>query len=426
MDIKQIPSKQFKIFDMYFLNKYHGGEKMAKSRLWTKDFIIVFIANCFVSLTFYLLMTTMVAYAINEFQTSNSLAGLTSGIFVIGALFARLLTGKYIEVIGRKKLVFTSLLLFLTATLLYFPINHLNSLFLIRFIHGVAFGSATTVMTTAAMDMIPDSRRGEGVGYFALSTTIATAIGPFLGLFISQNTGYEMIFVACTIFAVLSLVIILFAKIPEATISNEQLNSMKKGFKLQDFFEKKALPISVILILMGIGYSSIVSFINSYAIEIQLEEVASFFFLIYAAVLFISRPIAGKLQDAKGDNFVMYPSLILFSLCLLLLGIAQSGFVLLLAGIFLALGYGTIMGSAQAIAIKESPKHKRGLATSTFFIFMDLGMGLGPYLVGMVIPYTNYRGMYLILAALVFFSVVLYYFLHGKQATSKKQITSLD
>lgn len=394
---------------------------MNKSKLWTKDFIIVFLANCFVSLTFYLLMTTMAVYAVEQFQASESQAGLTSGIFVIGALFARLFTGKYVEVIGRKKLVYASLILFLIAAVLYFPANNLSLLLFIRFIHGVAYGSATTIMTTAAMDMIPDSRRGEGTGYFALSTTIATAVGPFLGLFITQNAGYEMIFVACTIFAVLSLLIILFAKIPEADISDEQLKSMKKGVKLQDFFEKKALPISVVLIVMGIGYSSIVSFINSYAIEIQLEEAASFFFLVYAVVLFISRPIAGKLQDAKGDNFVMYPAILLFSLCLLLVGIAQNGFVLLLAGIPLALGYGSIMSAAQAIAIKESAKHKRGLATSTFFIFMDAGMGLGPLLIGMMIPYTDYRGMYLILAVIVFLSVTLYYFLHGKKAASRKQ-----
>jgi len=396
-------------------------KKLNKSKLWTKDFIIVFLANCFVSLTFYLLMTTMAVYAVEQFQASESQAGLTSGIFVIGALFARLFTGKYVEVIGRKKLVYASLILFLIAAVLYFPANNLSLLLFIRFIHGVAYGSATTIMTTAAMDMIPDSRRGEGTGYFALSTTIATAVGPFLGLFITQNAGYEMIFVACTIFAVLSLLIILFAKIPEADISDEQLKSMKKGVKLQDFFEKKALPISVVLIVMGIGYSSIVSFINSYAIEIQLEEAASFFFLVYAVVLFISRPIAGKLQDAKGDNFVMYPAILLFSLCLLLVGIAQNGFVLLLAGIPLALGYGSIMSAAQAIAIKESAKHKRGLATSTFFIFMDAGMGLGPLLIGMMIPYTDYRGMYLILAVIVFLSVTLYYFLHGKKAASRKQ-----
>lgn len=394
---------------------------MTNPKLFTKDFILIFVANCFVSLIFYLLMTTIAVYTIEQFQASESIAGFASGIFIIGALFARLLTGKFLEVIGRKKVIYLSLALYLIAALLYFPVNVLNLLLIVRFIQGIAFGAATTAMITAVMDMIPDSRRGEGTGYFALSTTIATAIGPFLGLFITQNADYEMIFTACTAFSVLSLLIVLFAKIPEADITDEQLESMKKGVRLKDFFEIKAIPISIILIVMGISYSSIVSFINSYAIEIQLEEAASFFFLVYAVFLFVSRPIAGRLLDTKGDNVVMYPAILLFSICLLLVGIAQNGFVLLLAGILLAVGYRTIISAAQAIAIKESPKHRVGLATSTFFIFMDAGMGLGPYIIGLIVPYIGYRGMYVTLATFVFLSIVLYYFLHGKKAASRKQ-----
>ncbi|WP_428912128.1 MFS transporter [Niallia sp. Krafla_26] len=396
---------------------------MTNSKLFTKDFILVFLANCFVSLTFYLLMTTLAAYAIEQFRASESIAGLASSIFIIGALFARLVTGKYLEVIGRKKVIYVSLALFLIAAFLYFPIQGLSLLLFVRFIHGVAFGAATTAMTTAVMDMIPDSRRGEGTGYFALSTTIATAVGPFLGLFIIQNADYDMIFTACTAFSVLSLLIVLFAKIPKADITEEQLESMKKGVRLQDFFEKKAVPISVLLIVMGISYSSIISFMNLYAIEIQLEEAASLFFLVYAVFLFISRPIAGRLQDTRGDNFIMYPAILLFSICLLLIGVTQNGFILLLAGILLAAGYGTIVSAAQAIAVKEAPRHRVGLATSTFFIFMDGGMGLGPFIIGVIVPYVGFRGMYLTLAVLVFLSLALYYFLHGKKASLRKQNT---
>jgi MFS family permease len=366
-------------------------------------------------------MTTLAVYAIEQFQASESEAGLASGIFIIGALFARLLTGKYLEVIGRKRLIVSSLVLFLITSLLYFPVDQLGLLLLVRFIHGVAFGGASTAITTAVMDLIPDNRRGEGTGYFALSTTLATAIGPFLGLFITQHADYNMIFTTCTAFSVLSLLIMLFVKVPEADIKPEQLESMGKGLRLKDFFEKNAVPISIILIVMGIGYSSIVTFINSYAVEIQLETAASLFFIVYAVVLFISRPIAGKLLDTKGDNFVMYPAILLFSLCLLLLGVAQNGFVLLLAGVLLAIGYGTIVSAAQAIAIKESPKYRVGLATSTFFIFMDAGMGLGPSIIGMIVPYTGFRGMYLGLAVIVLLSIILYYFLHGKKAASRKQ-----
>lgn len=399
---------------------------LPKSQLWTKEFINIFIVNFFVALIFYLLMTTLSVYAVNQFHASQSEAGLAASMFVIGALFARLFAGKYIEVIGRKKLLNGSMFLFVLSTLLYFPVENLHLLLVIRFLHGAAFGAATTCMSAVIMDMIPNERKGEGTGYFSLSSTSATAIGPFLGIFITQHFDYDMIFVACTVFSVICLIIILLTKIPSVTLSTEQLQTMKTGFKLQDFFEKGALPISIYMFLMAITYSSIVSFINSYAIEIGLTKAASLFFMVYGLFLFVSRPTAGKLLDQKGDNIVIYPGIILFSISLLLLSLAEHGLVLLLSGALLALGFGTIMSSAQMIAIKEAPKHKVGLATSSFFIFMDGGMGLGPYLIGTVIPYIGFRGMYLSLSLIVLLSVILYYFLHGIKATSRKQQQQLS
>ena len=196
---------------------------------------------------------------------------------------------------------------------------------------------------------------------------------------------------------------------------------MKQGFKLHDFIEKKAMPISVIMVFMGIAYAGVISFFNSFAIEIQLQDAASVFFTVYAVFLFVSRPFTGRLLDLKGDNIVIYPALILFALSLLLLSQAHSGLVLLLAGVLLALGFGTVMSCGQAIAVKESPRHRIGLATSTFFICVDGGMGIGPFIAGVIIPSVGFRGMYLTLAVVVFLSIILYYFVHGKKATLRKQ-----
>ncbi|HHT46791.1 MAG TPA: MFS transporter [Firmicutes bacterium] len=390
---------------------------MNKSNLWTKDFIILLFANFFVALNFYLLMTTLAVYVIEQFNASQSEAGLAAGIFIIASLFARLLTGKYIEIIGRRKLLYSSLVLFLLSTLLYFPVNSLNILLAVRIIHGIAFGITTTTAATAVMDMIPDERKGEGTSYFSLSPTAATAFGPFIGLFILQRAGFEALFTACALFSAISLIIIIFSKIPEANVTKEHLQALKARFGIHDFFEKKAFPISIMMVIMGIAYSGIVSFVNSYAIEIQQQNAAAYFFIVYAIFLFISRPFTGRLLDLKGDNVVIYPAILLFSLSLLLLSQAHSAFVLLLAGALAALGFGTIMSCSQAIAIKESPKHRVGLATSTFFICMDGGMGVGPFLTGLLVPFLEYRGMYLTLAVAVLLSIILYYNLHGKYKT---------
>jgi len=394
---------------------------MNKSKLWTKDLIIMSTSTFFVGLTFYLLITTLTVYAIEEFNASQSIAGLASGIFVIGALVSRLFAGKYIETIGRKKMLYSGLILFLLAMLLYFIVENMNLLLFVRFIHGAAFGVCTTAMATVVMDIIPNERRGEGVSYYSLSPTLAMAVGPLLGLYISQQGSFSMIFVVCTLFSIISIIISLFVHIPEANITKEQLDSMK-GFKLIDFFEIKAVPISIIIAIMGFAYSGILSFITSYAKEIDLMETASFFFIVYAVFILISRPFTGRLLDKKGDNIVIYPALILFVIGLVILSQANQGFTFLLAGALIGLGFGTMTSCCQAIAIKESPRHRVGLATSTFFIFMDSGVGIGPFLLGFIIPIVGFHGLYLTLAVVVFASIFLYYVLHGRKKRTENNI----
>ncbi len=394
---------------------------MTQSKLWTKDFIIMSASTFFGSLTFYLLITTLSVYAMEEFNASQSMAGLASSIFVVGALVFRLFAGKYMEVIGRKKMLYGGLFLFLIMMLFYFIVDNMNVLLIIRFIHGASFGVFTTATAAVINDIIPNERRGEGISYFSLSITLAMAVGPFLGLYLSQQGSFTMIFGVCTIFSLISTIILLFVHIPKGDITKEQLDAMK-GFRLKDFFEIKAVPISIIIAIMGFAYSGILSFMTSYAKEINLMEAASFFFLVYAIFILVSRPFTGRLLDQKGDNIVIYPAIILFAIGLVTLNQAHHGFTLLLAGALIGLGFGTLSSCCQAIALKESPQHRVALATSTYFVFMDSGVGIGPFLLGFIIPMVGFRGLYLTLAVVVFASIFLYYVLHGRKKQLENQI----
>jgi MFS family permease len=167
---------------------------MRKPKLWTKDFFIITFVQLFFALNFYLLMIIISVFATDKFDSSPSVAGLAASIFVIGSLFARFLTGRWIERIGRKKTLYGGLLLGVVMTLLYFVANNIFSLLVIRLLHGASFGIITTTAAIIVASIIPIERRGEGIGYFALSVTLATAIGPFLGMFLSQHGNYDVIF----------------------------------------------------------------------------------------------------------------------------------------------------------------------------------------------------------------------------------------
>lgn len=394
---------------------------MAKSKLWTKDFIIITATSFLVMLTFYLLMTTLALYAIEKFRASETAAGFAASIFVIGSLILRLFAGKYIDVIGRKKLLYSSLVLFLIACSLYLFVDNFTLLLIVRFIHGAAFGVATTVMATAVMAIIPPERRGEGTGYFSLGTPLATAIGPFIGIFISQHADFNMVFFVCTGFSIISLIVTLFAKIIEDPLSAEEKQQLK-GFNLHDFFEKSTLPIASIILLIGITYASVLTYLNSYAIEINLTSTASFFFIIYAIFLLASRPFTGKLLDTKGDNIVIYPALVCYVLGLIALSLSYNSAIMLVASALIALGFGNMISCSQAIVVNKAPKHRIGLATSTFYIALDGGIGIGPIIIGLILPALGYRGMYMTMAAIIVVSIVIYYFVHGKKASSLNRV----
>jgi MFS family permease len=386
---------------------------VSKPKLWTKDFIIVSTINFFLTLVFYLLIVIIGVYAVNEFNASTSQAGLVTGIFIIGALIGRLCIGRSIESIGRKRTLFIGVILFTLATLLYFVNYGINFLLITRFLHGITLGMASTATGTIVAQIIPATRKGEGIGYYSMSATLATAIGPFIGLYMSQHTSSQMIFSVCLALGIISLITAFFVYVPP--LEGEIKTSEIKGFKLSNFIEPKAVPIALITLVLAFCYSSVLSFINFYAIEVDLVSTASFFFLVYSIAVLISRPFTGRLMDLKGANYIMYPAFILFTAGMLLLSSAHNSITLLLSGILIGLGFGNMQSCTQAIAVKLTPPHRMGLATSTFFIFLDAGLGFGPYLLGFFIPFTSYSKLYAILGIVVLASSAFYFLLHGKK-----------
>ncbi|RPK03097.1 MFS transporter [Priestia endophytica] len=390
---------------------------MSKPKLWTKDFLVISGANFFIYFTFYLLMVTSTLFATKEFNGTPSQAGLASGIFVIGTLIARLFAGNSIDRIGWKKTLFTGALLFFITTCMYFFVSSLSMLMLIRFINGAAYGIASTATGTIVTKIIPHERHGEGIGYYGLSITLAGSFGPFVGMAM-QRAGFNATFTLCTILLLIGFIALCFLRIPKVTFTKEYLQSTK-GFSPRNFFEFKSFPIAIVGFLVAFGYSSILTFLTPYTEEINLVDVGSFFFIVYVVAILVSRPFTGRWFDTKGENFVIYPSFVVFAIALVVLSQAHHGITILIAGALVGLGFSTFVSSAQASAIKVAPSNRVGLATSTFFIFLDGGIGVGPFILGLLIPMTGYRNLYIIMAVIILLTLFLYYFLHGKNISKK-------
>ena len=386
-----------------------------KGKLWTSNFKLVFTVNIFSSLAFYLLMIVISGFAIQQYRVSESQAGVATSIFIIGALVARLVFGKRVLKIGCKKTLYIGLILSLVMCLFYLIASGIYPLILVRFLHGFGFGICSTALGTIVALIVPPRRSGEGIGYYGLSQSISTAIGPFLGILFARGGHYHALFLVAAFVMVLGLICTKYLNLPDFRIEDEKSSS----FSIRQYIEPGVIPISFISLIAFCCYSTVVSFLSLYAAETGLTAAAKYFFIVYAVAILVSRPITGKLYDRIGENLIMYPTFLLFVLGLLAYALTVSGGWLLFAAALIGYGIGTIQSTTQTISVKLTPRHRLGIANSTFFVLTDIGMGLGPIVAGLLIPELGFRGMYLVFTCLGFMGLFAYHFLHGKKVMKK-------
>lgn len=385
-----------------------------KDPIFTKSFNLNFVINFFVYLCMYLLIVVIAGYSKTEFHASDSLAGLVVGLFIVGSLIGRFITGKYVNSFGPKKILIFGLICLIITQLLYFIPGSVWFLMIVRLLNGIATAIATTATGTIAAYVTPPTRKSEGISLFSLSLVLGTAIGPFFGMLLMNSFSIQILFMICVILGVLSGLLSLFIKIDFKTVASKNDTSNRKAFSLGNFIAKEAIPVAIVMMLIGVTYAAILTYLQAFAVERNLVTAASYFFIFYAVASLVTRPIAGRLMDDKNENVVVYPAFIFLIISFAMLMFSFDGWVLLIAGIALGIGYGNLSSSMQAIAIKVSPSTKYGLATSTYFIGLDIGIGFGPSFLGLFTHMITYSQLYGIMAILGIITLFIYFVVHGR------------
>ena len=400
---------------------------MQRERLFTKDFILDTAISLCCSLNYFTLLINITGYAMLTFGATSTEAGLAAGIYVIGGLISRVTLGKYVEMVGRKRMLILGLTIALVMSVTYFFVSSMAVLYVVRFLHGTAYGISSTCTNDIIARILPQSRRGEGLGYFLLSVTIATAIGPFLGMGFGQDGNYTAVFTVGLVMYSVALVLALFLKVPEETLTEEQ-KAEARSFDLKHLFQFSAVPLAITCMVFYFAYSGVLSFISSYAEAIDLVDAAMYFYLAVAVGTLISRLTTGKIYDSRGPNVVMFPAYVAFFIGMVAFSQATSAVVLLCAGFVIGYGVSIVYTINQAIVVSKSPARRYGVTTSTFAAIVDLGSGLGPSVMGMILAFAGYREMYLICAFISLVSLVMYWFIHGHRFGKEpgKSITVLE
>lgn len=368
-----------------------------EDRIFTKSFFLVFGALLFTALVMYVLMSTVTEYA-TSMGTSATVAGLVSGIYIFGGLCSRIYSGNSLERIGWKRTALIFMSIHFISCLLYFIVNDVTLLLCVRFIHGIGFGASANAIVTIASAVLPKKRFGEAFGYFMLGTTIAVGLGPYIGGFLYDFVGSSGCFLAASVFSALALIFINFVDVSEYDPANNNVEMESKSYiGIEKVFEISAIPVSLFTALTSLGYVSILSFYRLYATEVNLTSSFSWFFIVYSIVLVLSRPIAGKLQDSRGDMPVCVTGIVAQALGLFLIALYPSALTVIVCAICAALGFGTLNSACTTIVTRNTSEQRRSYAISTFFIFCDATMGFGPALLGsFVSPASGYAPVYLI------------------------------
>ena len=368
----------------------------ADEKIFTKSFFLIFCGLLFTALVMYALMSTVTEYA-TSMGTTATVAGLVSGIYIFGGLCSRIYSGNALERIGWRKTALIFLSIHFLACLLYFLVDNVALLLIVRFIHGIGFGASANAIVTIASAILPKKRFGEAFGYFMLGATIAVGLGPYVGGVLYDNFSSFGCFLAASVFSAIALISVFLIDMDKYDVKNESKTEENSCSGLEKVFEFGAIPVSLFTALTSLGYVSILSFYRLYAVEVNLTGAFSWFFIIYSVVLVLTRPLAGKIQDMGGDMIICLTGIIAQSFGLFLIAVMPSTLTVFVCAVCAALGFGTLNSACTTIVTRNASLHRRSYAVSTFFIFCDATMGFGPALLGSFVSQSSgYAPVYII------------------------------
>jgi len=371
--------------------------------LWTKNYIVLLLSSLLTYLGFQILLPTLPVY-VSQHSGSSSDVGLVIGILTIASLIIRPFSGTVSDIVGRKKVLTIGIFICLITMGIYFFATTVASILLVRIIHGVGWGISTVAFGALVSDIVPISRRGEGIGYFGFASLLSGGLGPSIGIWLMNSFSFSAVLIFAAISTFLSLTLMLWIISPK--VERDEGINQPTPF-ISRLIEKTSLFPSALLLLFGLVYGGIVSFITLFGSETGIKNVG-WFFLFNAVGSFIVRTVSGKLFDKKGHPYVIIPGIFFTLAGVLFLSYSSSTLLLSIAAILYGVGMGAIQPSLQAWVINRAAPDRRGAANSTFFSAFDLGIGGGAMILGSVARETSYAMMYRISGVFLIVFLIVY------------------
>lgn len=349
-----------------------------RKSIYTKDVILVMAASFFFMFSTMFVNPLINGYAKN-LDASSTFAGIIVGIMSVAAMFLRPVAGNLTDKFSKYLLSFIGGVLILIGVLGYVFTPSSEWLLLFRLINGTGYVLCTVCMTTWLAFLVPRQHVGEAMGFYGLMNALAMALAPALSINIYQKIGYHESMIASAVSAFLMVIAIQF--VGNHALPIKRPRTKKKHFKI---IQLNVLPVAILTTLFAMPYFVTQADIVTYVEQKHLSVAVGAYFLIYAVVLLVIRIGLKRYFDTVRFGVWFWISLVSTAAYISLLAVMNNNWQMALAAAGMALGYGIIYSVLQSTALLLAPIEEQGLASSTFYLGLDIAMAFGPMISGVI------------------------------------------
>ena len=379
-----------------------------KERLWTRNFILALVITIGVNLACNLLLSTISIYA-KQITSTDAYAGVMTGAFTLAALFIRIVAGKMLDKIGRRKVLMFGVGITVLSTVAYLLTNNIYIIIFLRVMQGVGFGISSTAIATIVTDITPESRMLEGIGYSGVGITITTAIGPSIALaLVGENYDkFNVLFIVTAAVALFTILLSFKLSYKEVVSKKEEGTCDGEGISIS-----KIIIPSIVLFIAAVAESTILAFAALYGIELGFSNIG-LFFTINAMGILASRLFINQIVNKLGTNVVVSSGVLIFADSIFGIAVTKTYIMLIIMGFLCGVMVGSLLPIVNLLILDSASKSSRGMANAIYYALIDGGYGIGSIMWGQVVVACGYRWIYayssisLVVAFLIFVTSIV-------------------
>ena len=389
-----------------------------KAKLWTNQYLIIILLSLVMFASFYMITAGFPIF-VSTISDNPAIAGIMTTTLMVASLLTRFFASVIIQKVNMKLLLIISLIYFLGTIALTFVNTSIGFLIAIRALQGIGFSMLTILVFTMSSNIVPKSRLGEGIVFFAMSTSVGTTLGPLIAISYLANYSFRSMMMITLGLMAFSLLCSFFTKNTKVEKEKESHDDTNKEPFYKYMFDKRVLLPCILVSFNYIAIAGTVNFMGAFGKEINVGGRISQFFIAQGIAMVIVRAFSGKIFDKFGHRILIIPGAIAGAIGLGLLGFSTSMWMVWISGVLFGIAFAIIHPIIQAWALTLVPPEKKATANSMLLIFIDAGLAIGSVGLGFLAKVVGYGMTFSTSAAFMLLILILYLMGSRKTETSK-------